>query len=75
MAIIPQKRLFRWNEVEQLDDLHRLRLVLERSRGLGRNDYPIRAVWNWLLAGIVFQHNGIESLRRALQRNAPLVIR
>jgi hypothetical protein len=84
MAIIPQKHLFKWNEVERLDDLHRLRLVLEhlpdeplmkvleRARGLGRNDYPIRAVWNSLLAGTVFQHNGIESLRRELQRNAPL---
>ena len=84
MAIIPQKRLFHWDEVEQLDDLHRLRLVLEhlpdeelmrvleKERGLGRNDYPIRAVWNSLLAGTVFQHASIESLRRELLRNAPL---
>jgi hypothetical protein len=29
MAIIPQMRLFGWEEIEQLEDLERLRLVLE----------------------------------------------
>lgn len=29
MAIIPQLKLFGWNEIEQLGDLERLRLVLE----------------------------------------------
>jgi len=84
MAIIPQRSLFQWSEVEALDDLERLRLVLvylpdeplmqalERERGLGRNEYPIRPVWNTLLAGIVFQHVGVESLRRELLRNAGL---
>ena len=84
MAIIPQSSLFQWDEVEALDDLERLRLVLEhlpdeelmkaleRERGLGRNDYPIRPVWNSLLAGIVFQHVSVESLRRELLRNASL---
>jgi hypothetical protein len=84
MAIIAQRSLFQWSEVEALDDLERLRLVLvylpdeqlmltlERERGLGRNEYPIRAVWNTLLAGIVFQHVGVESLRRELLRNASL---
>jgi hypothetical protein len=84
MAIIPQRSLFQWSEVEALDDLERLRLVLmhlpdellmlalERERGLGRNDYPIRPVWNSLLAGIVFQHMSIEVLRRELLRNASL---
>lgn len=84
MAIIPQKTLFRWTDVEALDDLHRLRLVLEsvpdealmrtleRRRGKGRDDYPIRAVFNSLLAGVVFGHASIASLSRELQRNAPL---
>lgn len=84
MAIIPQGSLFQWDEVEALDDLERLRLVLEhlpdeelmqalqRERGLGRNDYPIRPVWNSLLAGIVFQHVSVESLRRELLRNGSL---
>ena len=63
MAIIPQKQLFNWKEIEELGDLQRLRLVLEHlldeglmrllesERGHGRNDYPVRAVWNSILAG------------------------
>ena len=84
MAIIPQKQLFAWEEVEALGDLERLRLVLdhlpdeplmrtlERRRGTGRDDYPIRAVWNSILAGVVYQHPSVESLRRELLRNAQL---
>lgn len=45
---------------------------LEQERGKGRDDYPVRAVWNSILAGIVFQHPSIESLRRELLRNAQL---
>ena len=84
MAIIPQKQLFSWKEIENLGDLQRLQLalkylpdeplmrLLESHRGKGRNDYPIRAVWNSILAGVVFQHNSIESLRRELLRNGQL---
>jgi hypothetical protein len=32
MAIIPQKILFDWNEIEELDDLERLRLVPTEQR-------------------------------------------
>lgn len=45
---------------------------LEQERGKGRNDYPVRAVWNSILAGIVYQHASIESMRRELRRNAQL---
>ena len=84
MAMIPQKQLFRWEEIENLGDLQRLDLVLkylpdeplmrflESHRGRGRNDYPLRAVWNSILAGVVFQHPSIESLRRELSRNGQL---
>jgi hypothetical protein len=84
MAILPQRSLFRWEEVEDLRDLERLRLVLEylpdeslmrrleADRSRGRDDYPIRAVWNSLLAGVVFQHPSAEALRRELGRNAAL---
>jgi hypothetical protein len=37
----------------------------------GRNDYPIPSKWDLLLVGIVFQHEGIEALRRELARNPP----
>ncbi len=84
MAIIPQSFLFGWQEIDELGDLERLLLVinhlpdeelmqkLERERGKGRNDYPVRAVWNSVLAGVVFQHPSIESMRRELRRNAQL---
>jgi hypothetical protein len=84
MAIIHQPQLFSWDEVEAQSDLHRLRMVvealpdetlmqtLEAERKGRRDDYPLRAVWNSLLAGLVFQHPTIESLRRELCRNAEL---
>lgn len=84
MAIIPQQTLFIWSEIEELGDLERLRLVieympdeelmekLEDERGKGRDDYPVRAMWNSVLAGVVFQHISVESLRRELSRNGQL---
>lgn len=84
MAIIPQRQLFSWKEIENLADLERFSLLLkylpdeqlmqslESHRGKGRDDYPIRAMWNSILAGIVYQHTSIESLRRELMRNAQL---
>ena len=71
-------------EIEELGDLERLRLVieympdeqlmrvLEKERGKGRDDYPIRAMWNALLAGIVFQHDSDAKLLRELARNGQL---
>ncbi|KHO62849.1 transposase [Thermoanaerobacter sp. YS13] len=84
MAIIPQQTFFVWSEIENLGDLERLRLVLEympdeelmrvleKERGKGRDDYPVRAMWNSILAGVVFEHTSIESLRRELLRNGQL---
>ena len=84
MASIAQKKLFGWKEVENLGDLDRLRLVLENLpdeelmqamegvRGKGRDDYPVRSVWNSVIAGIVFGHDSIASLQRELLRNSQL---
>lgn len=88
MAIIHERNLFSWkdfqNDVHNLGDLERLKLVIEtlpdqklmralsKIRGNGRNDHPIRAMWNSILAGIVYEHVSIESLRRELSRNAQL---
>lgn len=84
MATIPQREIFTWKEIEKLGDLERLRLVLENlpderlmrqlegQRAKGRDDYPVRAVWNSILAGVVYEHKSIESLRRELKRNTRL---
>jgi hypothetical protein len=84
MAIIAQNKLFGWEEIEELGDLRRLRLVfenmpdedlmrvLEQERDRGRNEYPVRPVWNSVLAGVVYEHVSVESLRRELLRNGQL---
>ena len=80
-----EKLPFSWRDVEGLPDLARLRLVLEvlpdgeivaaleAARGRGRNDYPVRAMWRALIAGVVFQHASIQSLLRELGRNPALL--
>lgn len=84
MAIIPQAVLFSWNDIDSVSDFDRLKMLfdnlpdedlmnaMESRRGKGRDDYPIRAVWNSILAGVVLGHPHIQSLRRELQRNAEL---
>src|SRR5512136_1839733 len=84
MAKLKTPYLFTWQEVDAKSDLERLRLVvdhigdeglmrkLEEHRKWGRDDYPIRPVWNSVLAGIVYQHVSVDSLRRELLRNGEL---
>ncbi len=84
MAILSQPSLFSWEEVQASPEILRLARVLEelpdepvvttlmRRRKGKRNDYPVEAVWNSLIAGIVFGHDGVESLRRELARNGEL---
>jgi hypothetical protein len=85
MAMIPQITLFSWeNDIEILGDLERLKTVLEnlpdeefvrkleKERGRGRNEYPIRAMWNAVIAMIVLGHPRFADLIRELRRNAQL---
>jgi len=78
--------MFGWeDEINNLGDLKRLKIVLEtlpdeklmrkleRKRGKGRDDYPVRAMWNLIIAGYIFGHNSIASLLRELRRNIQLV--
>ena len=85
MAIIPQPPLVTWQCLDHLPDLQRLKLVfdsipdeplmqlLELRRGRGRDDYPVRAMWNALLVAVICQHPSIAALIRELLRNAPLL--
>ncbi len=61
-------RLVMENLPENLPD-EDLMEKLEKQRGRGRDDDPVRAIWNSILAGVVFQHTSVESLRRELERN------
>jgi len=82
--IITQISMFDYTEIEKLGDLERLDLALEgiEDEGLmqkleakrknGRDDYPIRVMWNLLIALIVFEHKKVSSFRRELSRNSQL---
>ncbi|MBP7510106.1 MAG: transposase [Prolixibacteraceae bacterium] len=83
MAII-KSSLFSWQDVERSSDLTRFKKLLlsikdrklidalyEDRKGR-RNDYPIEAMWNSILAGIIFAHPTTASLIRELKRNAEL---
>ena len=82
--IISQITFAGYHEIEILGDLERLRLALEGmddeilmvrleiKRGNGRNDYPVRVMWNLIIAMKVFSHKTVGSFRRELSRNAQL---
>ena len=84
MATPEQSRLLSWGDVELLPDLRRLEFVLDhlpdegilaalgRRRGRGRNDFPVRAMWRALVAGVVLRHPTAAALLRELGRNAQL---
>jgi len=82
--IITHPSLFNYNEIDQLGDLERFKIALdgiddealmrklEKKRKKGRNDYPIRVMWNLIIAMKVFCHQSVESFRRELARNSQL---
>jgi hypothetical protein len=85
MAIIPQISLFSWkDDIENLGDNKRLKSVLEhlpdeelvskleKERGHGRDDYPVRPMWNLLIAMFVFGHSRQADILRELRRNVQL---
>ena len=85
MAIIPQISMFSWkDDVENLGDNKRLKFVLdympdealveklEKERGRGRDDYPVRAMWNMYIAMIVFGHGRVSNMLREIRRNVQL---
>ena len=82
--IITQLSVFDYTEIEELGDLERLDLALdgiddeelmetlESKRKNGRDDYPVRVMWNLVIAMKVFCHKTVESFRRELSRNSQL---
>ena len=84
MAMIPQINFFDYSEIENLGDLERFALALagikdealmmklEKARGAGRDEYPVRVMWNLFIAMRVFGHHCVASFRRELLRNSQL---
>jgi len=82
--IISQYTFADYGKIEILGDLERfllallgmndeaLMLRLEARRGKGRDDYPIRVMWNLIIAMKVFGHRTVGSFRRELGRNSQL---
>jgi hypothetical protein len=88
MAIIPQISMFSWeNDINNLGDLERLRLALEsmpdeglmrfleKRRGKGRNDFPVRALWNMQIAKIVFGHVSFGFEERTVRGLSKMILR
>ncbi|MCI9080616.1 MAG: transposase [Lachnospiraceae bacterium] len=86
MKIITQISLFDDTQNENLGDLERLKLVLDNLpdkpliqklksiRGKGRNEWPVEAMWNSLVASFIFDHDSVAGLLRELNRNSQLRI-
>ena len=86
MKIISQVSVFDDTLNENLGDLERLRNVLNNLpdeeicrklneiRGNGRNEWPVAAIWNSLIASFIFDHDSVASLIRELNRNSQLRI-
>lgn len=84
MAKIAQRELFTWDWVNRLPDLERIKLVLdhlcdgdlvsklEQKRGVGRDDYPVCAMWNFVVSFLLTGHVSWAAHLRELHRNRDL---
>jgi hypothetical protein len=84
MRIHVSKPLFPWDELEDSPSLKSIQQLLHlipdgrlldhlrQSRGKGRNDYPIRALWGVVLLTILLRHVSFEACLDELRRNAGL---
>jgi hypothetical protein len=85
MAIIPQPELDLWQDIENTPELERLIWLLnilpdeklmrklEAHRKNGRDDYPVRYMWNLMVAREVFGFSRMTDFHRELMRNPTLV--
>lgn len=84
MGTIAQGLLFSWEIVDRSPDIQRLRGILDvlpdgklirtliEERKGRRDDYPLEAMWNSVIAGVVFGHESAAALIRELRRNGEL---
>lgn len=86
MRIHVTKPLFPWDAIEDspslqsirafLDSLPDAKLIdsLQKARGKGRDDYPIRVLWGTFLLAILLRHPTMDACLAELQRNSPLAL-
>ncbi len=84
MQIYVNQYLFAWDALEDSPSLRTLQeffeaipdeqLIhsLQKARGKGRNDYPVRVLWRVLLLKIALRHPTMEACLAELRRNADL---
>jgi hypothetical protein len=84
MRIHVREALFAWNALEDSPSIrtirdflqavpdHDLLAGLEKHRGRGRDDYPVRVLWGVLLLTILLRHVSINACLDELRRNRDL---
>jgi hypothetical protein len=84
MRILISQPLFPWDALEDSPSIKTLHAFLDaipdgplleglnRARGKGRQDFPVRVLWGVLLLTIVLRHVTIEACLGELRRNADL---
>jgi hypothetical protein len=84
MRITTTQPLFAWESLEDSPSLHTVRELLaalpdakllhslHRSRGKGRDDYPVPVLWGTLVLSIALRHSSVEACLGELARNRAL---
>lgn len=84
MLIHATRPLFAWSELEDSPSLQTIRAVLEslpdeqlldglqRARGNGRNDYPVRVLWGVVVLCVLCRHVWLNDCLAELHRNPTL---
>jgi hypothetical protein len=84
MKIPISKPLFAWDALEDSPSLQTLREFLasipderlleslRQTRGKGRDDYPVTALWGTFLLAIVLRHHTMDACLQELERNPAL---
>src|SRR5262245_47930546 len=84
MLIHAARPLFAWSEMEDSPSLRTIRAVLsslpdqalldglQRARGHGRDDYPVRVLWGVVVLGVLCRHVWLNDCLAELHRNPTL---
>jgi hypothetical protein len=86
MLIHAARPLFAWSELEDSPSLQTIRAVLsslpdqallhalQKARGHGRNDYPVRVLWGVVVLSVLCRHVWLNDCLAELHRNPSLCV-